>query len=57
MKEEVKKEKLKLIAFKLPQKLYDLIQKYAEKNDRSVSNVVRIAIKEFLRKRNEDGKL
>ena len=53
----MKNKKEVLIAFRVPQELFDLIKKHAEKDDRTVSNVVRIAIKEYLRKRNEDRTL
>lgn len=44
-----------LIAFRVPQKLHDLIKKHAEKEENTVSGIVRKAIKEYFRKRNEDG--
>lgn len=56
MKEKkIKKEVL--IAFRVPQELYDLIQKHAEKEENTVSGIVRKAIKTYLRTMNEDGKL
>lgn len=54
---EKKKQTLKLIAVKLPQELYDLILKHAEKEEHTVSQIVRKSLKIYLRRMNEDGRL
>lgn len=56
MKEKkIKKETL--ISLRIETELADILEKIAERDDRSLSNVVRIAIKSYIRKMNEDGKL
>jgi predicted DNA-binding protein len=54
---EAKKETLKLIAFRIPQELYDLIKAYADKEEYTVSQIVRKSLKEFIRRMREDGRL
>ena len=56
MKEKKIKKEI-LIAFRVPKELFDIIQKHAEKEENTVSGIIRKAIKEYLRKRNEDGRL
>lgn len=56
----MKKKKIlkeKTISLKIESELLDLLNKVAERDDRSLSNLVRIAIKFYLKKMNEDGKL
>ena len=43
-----KEQDEKVISFRLPSTLYKKLEEIAEKEDRKVSNVVRIAVKEFL---------
>lgn len=52
---KIKKEKL--ISLRIETELFDMLKKIAERDDRSLSNVVRIAIKQYLRRLNDDGKL
>lgn len=57
MMRKKKIKKTKVISLKIEPELLDLLNRAAEKEDRSLSQMVRIAIKEYLRKRNEDNKL
>ena len=50
-------KKTKTITLKIEPELLDLLNRAAEKEERSLSQMVRRAIKEYLRKRNQDGKL
>lgn len=48
------KNKKILQAYKLNQKLVDLIIKYAEKNNTSKTQIVEIALIEYFKNKNED---
>ena len=50
-------KKTQTFSFKIVPELFDLLSRAAEKEERSLSQIVRRSIKEYLRKRNEDGKL
>ena len=46
-----KEQDERVISFRLPTSFYKKLEELAEKEDRKVSNLVRIAVKEFLERR------
>lgn len=55
MKEgKIGKKKDTLISLRITDELFKLLNKIAERDERSVSSLIRLAIREFLRKRNLD---
>jgi len=54
---EKKQKKDTLIAIRIERKLFDTLEKIAERDEMTVSSLIRRAIKRDLRKTNEDGKL
>ncbi len=58
MKEEkIGKKKDTLISLRITDELFKLLNKIAERDERSVSSLIRLAIKEYLRRLNKGGKI
>lgn len=56
-KKEKKKKDLMIVSIRLEPELHEVIKKHAKKEESTVSQIIRKATKEYLRKRNEDGDL
>lgn len=55
MSHEENKKESAYLAFRLPQELKEFLDKFSEDTDRSISSVLRMAVKEFKNNRGEEN--